>query len=201
MGVGRSSMPTSRRTATCLPHARSSSEPLLRLARCRVEFVTDKAATYPTALAAVVPGVKHRTGRYRTNGIERDHGFLKKSGCGQCAAAMFMRAHALMRNIRHRCLRDHRVCSAAIGIRLDLEPDGGSRLRQSSTCPASSLHVLTTIYFTTPLGCKRTRQSTIGRRATRFVGRFGSAGRSRLTSNSYAARAVARSGHRRLPRC
>jgi transposase-like protein len=34
--------------------------------------ITDKAATYPPALAAAVPGVRHRTGRYRTNGIERD---------------------------------------------------------------------------------------------------------------------------------
>jgi len=27
---------------------------------------------------AAAPGVLHRTGRYRTNGIERDHGFLKE---------------------------------------------------------------------------------------------------------------------------
>jgi transposase-like protein len=40
--------------------------------------ITDKAAPYPPALAATVPGVLHRTGRYRTNGIERDHGFLKE---------------------------------------------------------------------------------------------------------------------------
>ena len=40
--------------------------------------ITDKAATYPPALAVVVPGVLRRTGRYRTNGIERDHGFLKE---------------------------------------------------------------------------------------------------------------------------
>ncbi len=40
--------------------------------------ITDKAATYPPALAAAVPGVLHRIGRYRTNGIERDHGFLKE---------------------------------------------------------------------------------------------------------------------------
>jgi len=37
--------------------------------------ITDKAGAYPPALAAAVPGVLHRTGRYRTNGIERDHGF------------------------------------------------------------------------------------------------------------------------------
>src|SRR6266851_1090017 len=40
--------------------------------------ITDKASSYPPALAATLPGVLHRTGRYRTNGVERDHGFLKK---------------------------------------------------------------------------------------------------------------------------
>jgi transposase-like protein len=68
--------------------------------------ITDKAATYPPALAAAVPGVLHRTGRYRTNGIERDHGFLKERlrpmrGLKAVAsAAIFMRGHALMHNIR-----------------------------------------------------------------------------------------------------
>jgi transposase-like protein len=41
-------------------------------------IITDKAVPYPPTLAAAVPGVRHRTGRYRTNGIERDHGFLKE---------------------------------------------------------------------------------------------------------------------------
>jgi transposase-like protein len=40
--------------------------------------ITDKAGTYPTALAVAIPGMRHRTGRYRTNDIERDHGFLKE---------------------------------------------------------------------------------------------------------------------------
>jgi IS6 family transposase len=68
--------------------------------------ITDKAATYPPALAAAVPGVLHRTGRYRTNGVERDHGFLKERlrqmrGLKSLAsAAIFMRGHALVRNIR-----------------------------------------------------------------------------------------------------
>jgi IS6 family transposase len=68
--------------------------------------ITDKAATYPPALAAAVPGVLHRTGCYRTNGIERDHGFLKERlrpmrGLKSVpSAAIFMRGHALMRNIR-----------------------------------------------------------------------------------------------------
>ena len=62
--------------------------------------------TYSPALAAAVPGVLHRTGRYRTNGIERDHGFLKERlrpmrGLKSVAsAAIFMRGHALIRNIR-----------------------------------------------------------------------------------------------------
>jgi IS6 family transposase len=68
--------------------------------------ITDKAATYPPALAAAVPGVLHRTGRYRNNGVERDHGFLKERlrpmrGLKSVAsAAIFIRGHALMRNIR-----------------------------------------------------------------------------------------------------
>src|SRR6266568_4846673 len=68
--------------------------------------ITDKTATYPPALAAAVPGVLHRTGRYRTNGIERDHGFLKerlrpmRGLKSVVSAAIFMRGHALMRNIR-----------------------------------------------------------------------------------------------------
>ena len=68
--------------------------------------ITDKAATYPPALAVAVPGVLHRTGRYRTNGIERDHGFLKerlrpmRGHKSVASAAIFLRGHALMRNIR-----------------------------------------------------------------------------------------------------
>ena len=70
--------------------------------------ITDKAASYARALAAAVPGVLHRTGRYRTNGIERDHGFLKERlrpmrGLKSVAsAAIFMTGHALMRNLRRR---------------------------------------------------------------------------------------------------
>jgi IS6 family transposase len=56
-------------------------------------------------------GVLHRAGRYRTNGIERDHGFLKERlrpmrGLKSAAsAAIFMRGHALMRNILRRFYR------------------------------------------------------------------------------------------------
>jgi transposase, IS6 family len=68
--------------------------------------ITDKAGAYPPALALVVPSVLHRTGRYRTNGIERDHGFLKerlrpmRGLKSASSAAIFVRGHALMRNIR-----------------------------------------------------------------------------------------------------
>jgi transposase-like protein len=68
--------------------------------------ITDKAATYPPALAKAVPDVKHRTGRYRTNGIERDHGFLKERlrtmrGLKAIASvAIIVGGHALMSNIR-----------------------------------------------------------------------------------------------------
>jgi transposase-like protein len=68
--------------------------------------ITDKAGTYPPGLAVAVPGVLHRSGRYRANGIERDHGFLKERlrptrGLKSVwSAGIFMRGHALMRNIR-----------------------------------------------------------------------------------------------------
>ena len=37
--------------------------------------ITDKAAAYPPALSAAVPGVMHRTGRYRTNESSATTGF------------------------------------------------------------------------------------------------------------------------------
>jgi transposase-like protein len=67
---------------------------------------TDKAGAYPPALSLAVPGVSHRTKRYRTNAIERGHGFLKERlrpmrGLKAVAsAAIFTRGHTLMRNIR-----------------------------------------------------------------------------------------------------
>jgi IS6 family transposase len=68
--------------------------------------ITDRAAPYPPALSIAVPGVLHRTGRYRTNGIERDHGFLKERlrpmrGLKSVASAtIFTRGYGLVRNIR-----------------------------------------------------------------------------------------------------
>jgi IS6 family transposase len=67
--------------------------------------ITDKAGSYPPALAAAVPGVLHRTGRYRTDGIERDHGFLKERLTpmrglkSNRSAAVFVVGLAFMRNI------------------------------------------------------------------------------------------------------
>jgi transposase, IS6 family len=68
--------------------------------------ITDRAATYPPALAAAVPSALHRTCRYRTNGLECDHGFLKerlrpmRGLKSAVSATIFIRGHVLMRNIR-----------------------------------------------------------------------------------------------------
>ncbi len=77
--------------------------------------ITDKAGAYPPALAAAVPGVLHRTGRYRTNGIERDHGFLKerlrpmRGLKSRRSTAVFVVGHALVRNI---CRGFYRITEA-----------------------------------------------------------------------------------------
>jgi IS6 family transposase len=42
-----------------------------------VEVITDKAATYPTALGELLPAAWHRTDRYANKHIEADHGRLK----------------------------------------------------------------------------------------------------------------------------
>jgi transposase-like protein len=90
--------------------------------------ITDKAATYPATLAVVVPGVLHRTGRYRTNVIERDHGFLKERlrpmrgiKSGFSASHLFVRSRA---DAEHRplVLPCGRIRSAAAGEGFDLEP-------------------------------------------------------------------------------
>ncbi len=148
---------------------------------CRV--ITDKAATYPPALAAAVPGVLHRTGRYRTNGIERDHGFLKerlrpmRGLKSVVSAAIFMRGHALMRNIRRfsgdlharsRADAQHppsvlsacRVSAATAGPCLGLEPARRGRIGrpgrrrpfgcQSATIAAPPPHSLAREPFSIP---------------------------------------------------
>jgi transposase-like protein len=48
------------------------------------EVVTDKAATYPIVLDALLPAVWHHTEQYANNHIEADHGRLKHA-CDRCA--------------------------------------------------------------------------------------------------------------------
>jgi transposase, IS6 family len=77
--------------------------------------ITDKAGAYPPALATAVPCVLHRTGRYRTNSVERDHGFLKerlrpmRGLKSSRSAAVFVVGHALVRNI---CRGFYRIAQA-----------------------------------------------------------------------------------------
>ena len=92
--------------STWSPHAGSLSGLLPPAGRHSDGLLPDKARAYPPALAALLPGVLHRTGRYRTNGIERDHGVLKERlrpmrGLKSVrSAAVFVVGHALVRNIR-----------------------------------------------------------------------------------------------------
>src|SRR5262249_23766564 len=83
--------------------------------------ITDKAGTYPPALVIAVPGVRHRTGRYRTDGIERDHGFLKERlrpmrGLKSISSTVIFRARSRF-DAEHRSplLSGRRVSSAAVG--------------------------------------------------------------------------------------
>jgi transposase-like protein len=85
-----------------------SSGPSVQLGRHGVGVITDKAGCYRPALAAAVLGVRHRAGRYRSNGIERGHGFSEgrlrpmRVLKSVASAAIFMHGDALMRNIRRR---------------------------------------------------------------------------------------------------
>jgi transposase, IS6 family len=69
-------------------------------------ILTDKAACYPPAMRAVLPGVEHRCSKYVNNDLERDHGHLKQRlrpmrGFKRLASAdTFCRGHALIRNLR-----------------------------------------------------------------------------------------------------
>jgi hypothetical protein len=106
MGVVRSSMPTSRQLAIWGRARAFFERAVASTGTTPRRVVTGKAATYPPALAVVVPDVKQRTGRYRTNGVEHDHGFLKERlrpmrGLKSISSAtIFIRSHALIRNIR-----------------------------------------------------------------------------------------------------
>lgn len=86
--------------------------------------MTDKAATYPQALSIADSGVLHRTGRYRTNGIERDHGFVKerlRPMRGLKSLLLQRRCSCAEPQYPAWLLPTHRVRSAAAGVRLDLE--------------------------------------------------------------------------------
>src|SRR5512132_2019099 len=71
-----------------------------------VEVVTDKAATYPTALGELLPAAWHRTDQYANNYIEADHGRLKARlgpmrGLKQDRSAKVVIAgHAFVQNVR-----------------------------------------------------------------------------------------------------
>ena len=70
-------------------------------------IVTDKAACYPPAVRAVLPGTEHRCSKYLNNGLERDHGHLKQRlrpmrGFKHPASAdTVVRGHALVQNLRN----------------------------------------------------------------------------------------------------
>jgi transposase-like protein len=71
-----------------------------------VEVVTDRAATYPMVLEALLPAAWHRTDRYANNGIECDHGRLKARlrpmrGLKQDRSArVVIGGHAFVQNLR-----------------------------------------------------------------------------------------------------
>ena len=89
-----------------------------------------------------VPSDPTPTSENRTNGIERDHGFLKERlrpmrGLKSVpSAAIFMRGHALMRNIRPWFLPDRGVRPAAAGLRLGLESTRRSGVIRQPILPA-----------------------------------------------------------------
>lgn len=67
---------------------------------------TDCAAAYPLALATVLPGAAHETGKALQQRIERDHQHLKgRLGVTRgfktlAGARVLCRAHAFLRNLR-----------------------------------------------------------------------------------------------------
>lgn len=72
-----------------------------------IRVTTDKAKCYPPALQVILPGVEHRTSKFLTNGIERDHGHLKQRlypmrGFKQeILADVIVHGHVLVRNLRN----------------------------------------------------------------------------------------------------
>ncbi len=71
-----------------------------------MQVTTDQAKCYPPALRIVLPHVKHRTSKYLTNSLERDHGHLKQrlhsmDGFKQAASAdLLARGHAFVQDLR-----------------------------------------------------------------------------------------------------
>jgi transposase-like protein len=51
-----------------------------------VEITTDQAPVDPAVLDDLLPAAWHRTDRYANNGVECDHGRLKR-GCGRCGGS------------------------------------------------------------------------------------------------------------------
>jgi transposase-like protein len=70
------------------------------------EVVTDRAATYPIVLEALLPAAWHRTDRYANNGVECDHGRLKarlgpmRGLKRDGSARIIISGHAFVQNLR-----------------------------------------------------------------------------------------------------
>ncbi len=71
-------------------------------------ITTDKAECYPPALRACLPSVEHRSSKYFTYGLERDHGHPKQRlrpmrGLGvPTSADIVTRGHALILTLSNR---------------------------------------------------------------------------------------------------
>jgi transposase-like protein len=71
-----------------------------------VEVITDRAATYPIVLEALLPAPWHRTEQYANNRVEADHGRLKSRlrpmrGLKQDRSArVIIGGHAFVQNVR-----------------------------------------------------------------------------------------------------
>ncbi len=69
-------------------------------------MITDRAATYPIVLEALLPAPWHRTERYANNRVEADHGRLKSRlrpmrGLKQDrSASVIIGGHAFVQNVR-----------------------------------------------------------------------------------------------------
>jgi transposase, IS6 family len=70
------------------------------------EVVTDRVATYPMVLEALLPAAWHRTDRYANNQVEADHGRLKarlrpmRSPKQDRSARVIIAGHGFVQNLR-----------------------------------------------------------------------------------------------------